>query len=219
MNSNNYPPTTTTSSSNYLFTQARLLTYTTLFWLFIYLARQRQYELSRAARFLLVDLVQLVIAKTGLTQTIRTSKENIRHLLHQLNVFVSVQQTVRSFNLRLFKLSEWLNVSATTNVNLATLIWAKIGQLVQLVQSVQRSFVAIANTFTFNVKRVLRWPMKMKQALGEGTAQIRSFWRQIEQIIQIAKLPLEILTLLFSFIKGIGAFLRRIEKPRISRYR
>jgi hypothetical protein len=47
--------------------------------------------------------------------------------------------------------------------------------------------------------------------------EIRMFWRQIEQIIQIVRLPIEFLALIGRVIKKIASFLNRIERPKIKK--
>lgn len=216
MNSENM--NTSTQAESYLKIQARLLVYTTIFWLVVNLLSRERYHLARL-KSLGLDLIQLVVTKTGLVQTVKRTKDQVKLELLRFSFISSAQHLLHNLNYAFYKAGEMLTLKNVPNANLATLVVAKIGELIRLVKSVNRSIASIVHTFSFNIANILKWPGKIRSALMACSQQIRQFWLQIEQIIQIVKLPLEILSLIFSFIKGVGTFMRRIEAPRISRFR
>ena len=208
----------TQTSESYLRLQARLLVYTILFWLSVNIIYRQRYQLTRV-KTLGFDIIQVVITRTGLIRSVRYAKEQLKLELLRFSFITNAQQFLRGFNYTLFKISEFFSLKNVPNASLATLIFVKIGEFIQLVKNVNRSLSSIASTFSINVKQILKWPRLIRNALSACSQQIRQFWQQIEQIIQIVKLPLEILSLIFGFIKGVGTFMRRIEAPRISRFR
>lgn len=206
-------------AESYLHTQARLLVYTTLFWVSLHVLRHYKYELYRL-KLLLVDLIQLVIGQTGIIDKIKKTKDQLKLELVKFNFIIHIQHAFRNFNLTIYRLSEFLSLKNMPNANLASFVISKLSDLIHLAQNLSRSLSGIANMFSsINIKWILQWPMIIRRNLSACSQQIRGFWQQIEQIIQIAKLPLEILTLVFSFIKAVGAFMRRIERPQIRRFR
>lgn len=57
-------------------------------------------------------------------------------------------------------------------------------------------------------------PLYIKQTFQEISYNISRFWNTIEQIIQIIRLPIEVLKFIGKFLSGCVSLLQRMEAPR-----
>ena len=128
-----------------------------------------------------------------------------------------VQDCLQVFDIWPNQMSQFFR---TVNTNLLRVnkfkgeFFANIKSVLRLLPKTVQSFKAIAATFSFNLKRVVSLPTRIKRTYLVCACEIAKFWRTIENIIQIIRLPIEILGVIGRFLSSVIDILKRIEKPR-----
>ncbi len=69
--------------------------------------------------------------------------------------------------------------------------------------------------FVFSSNWILLLPEKIRNGIWICAHEISNFWQSAKQMIEIVKLPIEIVLIIFKTIKGIVLFLHSLEKPKM----
>ena len=110
------------------------------------------------------------------------------------------------------------NTTATEiyrNLNIFTKLNNFFRNLIMLVSNIKRSLSLVKSIFSLNILWIITLPLRAAMTLKTLSYEMRKFWKTIEQIIQIVRLPIEILLLIGKFLSSVGNLLRRINRPRI----
>jgi hypothetical protein len=200
---------------SYAALQARYTLIVLSFWSLVFLCLIFKSELNKLKRAIFEYVFYFFIYTPTLA---RLNGYRLRFLNFFQNFNVTqVQATFRSFSQTLSSIYRFLSSNQANANTLAQYMFNSIKSFLILIGSIRASISAISSTFTFNIRRILYLPIRIKNVLSMCTHEIRMFWRQIEQIIQIIRLPIEFLALIGRVIKKIASFLSRIEKPKIKK--
>ena len=83
-----------------------------------------------------------------------------------------------------------------------------------LLKTTRRAVATFADTFTHGLRRLLLVPARIRYTYLKCKREIASFWLQIEQLIQIVRMPIEFLLMLGNFLRNVVNFLDRVERPK-----
>lgn len=205
------PNTTSNETNTYQTLQIKLSICVLIFYTSLFLIFSHKYELIRLKHFMLESFVRNT-KRVSIFTKLNQIQRNLIDLYYNFNI-TNIQSIFRTFNHSISTISNFFITSAP-NANLGRLIFNNFKTFILLLTNIRKSFSAITFTFAFSLKRVLLFPLRIQNAIRMCAREISKFWQSIEQIIQIVKLPIEILLLIFKFIKGIGDFLHRLEKPK-----
>lgn len=198
--------------NSYFYIQIRFIIYITLFYGGLYIIYANKYELTRVKYFLIEVIFDYVLNSPNVLRLRQYQRRffavyssfNIRNIQHQIRTFNQTISTIYNFL-----------ISSTPNANkLGSLIFNNIKSFIILINNVSKSISTIATTFSHCLKQVMLFPVKIGHGYRMLANEIKNFWRSIEQIIQIVRLPIEILSLIGRLLKGIFDFLNSIEKPK-----
>jgi hypothetical protein len=106
-------------------------------------------------------------------------------------------------------------VSLIRNFNVLINMKNFIRDLIYLLSNLKRSISLIHSTLSFNILWILTLPYRITVTIRSLSREMKKFFKTIEQIIQILRLPLEILILIGKFLTSVTNFLRRIKRPNI----
>lgn len=81
--------------------------------------------------------------------------------------------------------------------------------------NLSKSFSAFGKSVLHGLKNLLSVPGRIKLGLQSAKKEISNFWKFIEQIIQIVRLPIEVLRTISKFAVNIAAFMSRLQKPKL----
>ena len=203
---------TTSQINSYKSFQIKLGIYILLFYSGVFIILTHQYEISRIKHFIYRYFVNYILKMPIITKLKRYQTKLI-DLYFNFNI-TNIQSIFRSFNQTISTINNFF-ISTAPNANyLGRFIFNNFKSFILLFTHIRRSFTAITVTFAFSLKNIMLVPLRMRNAFRLCIYEISNFWRSVEQIIQIIKLPIEILAVLFKFIKSVGDFLHRIEKPK-----
>jgi hypothetical protein len=89
----------------------------------------------------------------------------------------------------------------------------------EIIKSIFFTFIILKNAFSLvNLKYLLALPLHLNNYIKQISVEIRNLRRTIEQVILIARLPIELLRLLGNFFFSLHCFLKGISKPRRPRF-
>lgn len=81
--------------------------------------------------------------------------------------------------------------------------------------NLSKSFSSVGKSVLYGLKNLLSVPGRIKLGLQSAKKEISNFWKFIEQIIQIVRLPIEVLRTISKFAVNIAAFMSRLQKPKL----
>jgi hypothetical protein len=146
-----------------------------------------------------------------------------RKLIIQLKIFKLITGILTQINNRIqvfdiWKISLFLRTTKKTINSINKFkgnVFFRINSVLCIIPKILRSFQAICATFSsINIRRILLLPFRIKKSFIACKNGIAEFWRTIEQIIQIIRLPIEFLTTIGSLLAGLVTLLKSFEKPR-----
>lgn len=217
------------TSNSYFSIQLRFVLYTFSFWLGVFFVLSHKYELIRVEK-IVVDIVHTHIANTKHYQRLNQLKERFffaRFNIQRLNDYIKSNLRILS---ELFSYMNRVNSSIRKRnkeddanggankspISLAAFLFQTFKEFIMSLQNLKLAVFAICNTlFALNFKKILNMPIRLKTYCVGIIREIKSFWIQIEQIIQILRLPIELLGMIGRFVQGLRSFLQRLERPHI----
>lgn len=204
------------SKMSYSDIQFRFALYNFLFWSGVFVIITNKYELSRL-KHTLIQITFEYISNTSKLKKLLKIKDKIFDAYFRNNILTDLNATIRTINQLITTVSNFFLTNSANAPNLGKFIFIKLKRFVTLFMDIKRSFQTIIDTFSFNFRRVLLMPVRFRNTLLGCANELKSFWLQIEQIIQIVRLPIEFLSLIGRFVKSVANFLHRLEKPKIDR--
>ena len=208
---------------NYLSIQLHFLFYTFTFWIGLFVILSHKYELIRIEKILL-EIAYTYIINTKHVQQLNRIKEklfftrfNIKRLNDSVKSHLRVMHAIYSYMNKVNTSIKKSNKAEDSprSINLGLFLYHNFKQFIYLAFQLKQSLGSIIRIFSFDIKAILLYPLQLKSAIGSVICQFKSFWRQIEQIIQIIRLPIELLSMIGRFFKGIRDFSKKIERPHI----
>lgn len=187
-----------------------------LFYMSVYLFKTNQFELIEI-KTKITDLIKYLILDSFIKNRINSIKHFIVFKTINQNGLIRTRTLFLLFNKSIYNVSNSLYLNIP-NLNLLLFIKINIKSILMTIKIIIKSILNIWNIFSFNIRKILLYPMKIRTTLWKWSEQIKNFRSQIEQIIQIIRLPIELLSLIFVFLRTIGNFLRGIERPQINRF-
>jgi hypothetical protein len=176
-------------------------------------------------KHILIEIVYVHISNSRWFQLLTRLKEkiiftrfDIKRFNDQIKSSLKLVADINGFFYRLnasLKQSNARNQHRDRSLNLARFLLYNFGSFFNLLSNIKRSLRAICNAFSFNLMRLIQLPQKLRASIRNCLQGVGEFWLQIEQIIQIAKLPIELLYVIGKFLGGLKAFLEQIERPNI----
>lgn len=189
------------NNKNYSLLQIKLFIFVIFYWLSLFIVLNHISKISKVKHFLYESIInQLTRLKTS-------------RLV--IGILLKIQNRIQVFDI--WKISNFIHrFKHTINRinNFKGEFIKSIKSALYILPKILQSISAITSTFSFNIKRVILMPSRIKKAYLAVANEIAKFWRTIEQIIQIIRLPIEILSLIGRFLSSVVTFLKRLEKPR-----
>jgi hypothetical protein len=192
--------------------QIKLSIYVLIFYAGLFLIFTHKYELIRL-KHIILEFIERNVKHVSFITKIKNIQRNLADLFYNFNI-TNIQSIFRSFSHTISTIHNFFITTAPNANNLGRLILNNFKTFILLFTNIRQSVSAVSRTFAFSVKKALLFPTKIRNVYRVCAREISTFWRSIEQIIQIVKLPIEILSLIFRFFKGVGDFLHRLEKPK-----
>jgi len=195
--------TNSKTTEAYYFFQMKMFALVLFFWIWMFF-------LSSYFNFLIQ--LKYYIYKITISQLL-----NLKTSRLLISVLNRLQISIQVFDIWPNQMSKFFR---TVNTNLLRVnkfkgeFFANIKTVLCLLPKILQSFKAIAATFSFSLKRVVSLPSRIKRTYMLCACKITEFWRTIEKIIQIIRLPIEILGAIGRFLSSVVDVLRRLEKPR-----
>ena len=124
-----------------------------------------------------------------------------------------IQAVIRSTSRTLSTIIQTI-LSTRPKYNLSQLI-NYIKSTILNFHNISKSLSQISSSALHGVKKILSLPGNIKGAIQNITKEISKFWKFIEQIVQIIRLPIEILKAISQFVLNIAAFMSRLQRPKI----
>ena len=146
----------------------------------------------------------------NIIQNLKVYQVIIKKFLNLLNYLLSTTKKEMDSSHPLSK-----QVSVYGNLNIFITIKSFITDFIYLFRNIRRSIKLIQSTLSINILWILTLPYRITVTIRSLSYEIRNFFKTIEQIIQILRLPIEILILIGKFFSSVGNFLRRIKRPNI----
>jgi hypothetical protein len=210
-------PTSTTQSNEYykyFKFQMKLAFYTMTFWSVVLTLIIHKNELKRLKSTINALIYKAIQIRIDNITNLNYYKERFKNYVSSFEI-TTLQGPLRKFRQTISRLYEFLINNPNNPNSLAKFLLMNLKSILNLIRNISCSLSSLTNAFSFNIKRVLLVPSKVGKAYRSFSLEVRRFWIQIEQIIQIVRLPIEILSLIGRFIKSVGNFLQRLEKPRM----
>lgn len=226
LNNNNFDESTI-NLSYYKQIQLKSLVFVLIFWSTTLLITTHSYQLKKL--FINNILVRLILHvfyqlkqkfKFLFTYVDYLKPKNIR------TNYIAIRRNLAKF-IELFKSTSYIKSSTSSGgggsmviirrPNYIQRIGAFFKSFFVLISNLSRSFAIIKQTFSVNLTAIVTFPYRVARALSVLGGEIRNFRRTIEQIIQIVRLPIQILIVINTFIISVAGFLRRINKPKLSK--
>ena len=198
------------TNSIYFYTQMRLFLYVTVFWFTIIILSSNKRTISKLQNQL-IDLLIKTIQSTHQIKKLFILKQKLlnilslldirylRKLFHDLNRLIS---TIYSF------------IGRPNSYKLAQM-FQQIKHIFILFYNISQSISTYARQISLSMKRILILPITIKNTIIRCRAQIWQFWRVVEQMFQIIRFPIEILSLIGRFFKNVITFLHYLQRPRM----
>lgn len=198
------------NNMSYFNLQLRLATYVFLFWSILILCTFYRYKIKQCRP----DIVEVVIQRIQSMSQVRKCleiKETFVDLYFQFDIR-RIQSVIRRIT---WALSTIKNTILTTRpkYNLSQLI-NNIKSTMLNFQQISQSLRQIGVSILHGVKKVMQLPFQIKQAILILKKEISKFWNTIEQIVQIVRLPIEVLRAISNLVMNLAAFLSRLQRPK-----
>jgi hypothetical protein len=199
--------------------------YTFSFWIGLYIILSHKYELKRIER-LFIRIIHTYIVNTAYFRQLNRLKESLfftRFNVKRLNDYVKsnlrVVQAILNYMNRVnmsIKRANY-NENSPVSMNLGAFLYHNFRHFILIVFRLKQSLASIYHTFSFDVKGALLLPLTIKNGVMRVINEVRLFWRQIEQIIQIVQLPIAFLSMIGKFCLTLRTFVHKLERPNIRR--
>lgn len=199
----------------YFLMQLKFAVYALSFWIGIFLILTHKHELTE----LKINTKKFLINKFILTNKILRLIDYAQRVVKFCFGFniQEIQNVFKTFTNYIKSISNFFVTRQNVSNNFAVLLFNNIKSSLVLLRTIKNSITSIIAALSFNIKRIVLMPIRIRDSFKKCTNEIKKFWHQMEQIIQIAKLPIEILSLISRFIRSIVYFLQRLEKPKMPR--
>ena len=187
---------------NYSYLQAQLFLFVIVFWVILfsfYRNKNKFFNLFKCLHY------ETIVNYALQLKTSRLLLGLLSKLVYKIQVF------------QIWKINSFIQRVKATILSITNFkgeFFQNITSSIYVVPKFLRSISSIAAAFSFNLKRVLLLPVRIKQAFQIVSYNISQFWRTLEQIIQIVRLPIEVLKLIGKFLSNCVSFLQRLETPR-----
>jgi hypothetical protein len=184
-----------------------------------------KYELRRIET-LFINIIHTYIVNTAQFRQLNRLKESLfftRFNIKRLNDYVKsnlrVIQAILNYMNRVNTSIKRANYdeNSPVSMNLGVFLFHNFRHFIHVVFRLKQSFASIYHTFSFDVKGALLFPSKIKNGVLGVINEVRKFWRQIEQIIQIVQLPIAFLSMIGRFCLTLRTFIHKLERPNIRR--
>jgi len=144
----------------------------------------------------------------------------LKHVKYILDMKETVLEFISQFDIRRFQsvLKKIRTTLSTIKIiiqkyKLTSLI-AKINSTIINFRKISKSFAQIGVSILQCVKKPLEMINRVKQGIASIKKQIAQMWAFMEQIVQIVRLPIEILKAISLLVFNAWMFIGRLQKPR-----
>jgi hypothetical protein len=200
-------------SNNYVQIQFKVSVVVFSFWIFLFLIFWfKQIIYSFVNHFLILFLRRFF--QTPKLVRLKSYLKRIGNIFLQFEIRY-LRNSIRSFNRSLSGFTNLFFTQTSKVFSLRLIISNKIKSVFVFIVNIRRSVKYGICSFNIYLKQLVLIPVRAKRSFLIFSNQIRTFWLQIEQIIQIVRLPIEILGMIGRFIKTVALFLKRLEKPKL----
>jgi hypothetical protein len=151
----------------------------------------------------------------NIIQNITVYQLLIKKFLNIFNYLLSTKKEMNNSDSSSQSASITKQVSLIRNFNVLIKMKNFIRDFIYILSNLKRSIALIHSTLSVNILWILTLPYRITVTIRSLSREMKKFFKTIEQIIQILRLPLEILILIGKFFTSVTNFLRRIKRPNI----
>ena len=228
-------PLGASTTLSYALVQLRLAAYLFLFWTGVFLIVAHKYELARL-KHTVADRIFLYIINRSVLRRLFEYLRTLYLSMRSLN-FGSARMTMRSFwhaistILKFFfvRTSSHATVNNSNNnsssqgqshlsqhKSLGAFLYQNLKTIFILFRKTSQSISSICSaTLPFSLWGLLMLPVTLRDNYVRIRVGLGRFRIQMEQLVQIIRLPIEILSLIFRLLGSIVNFLQGLQKPKI----
>lgn len=196
-------------SQSYILFQLKLSIFVFLFWLTLFFILSHLEWIKYVQKSIRNYIITNFIYTPKLIR-LNSYRRKLANFISHFNI-INLRNYIRSIKQFLSTIQNFF-INNTSNINRFRLF---IIDLFLFIKNIRSSFGSFIYSVTSNLKRILRLPSQIRDSFLKVKRQIRLFWSQIEQIVQIIRLPIEILALIGKFCKSVGHFLHGFERPKL----
>lgn len=239
---NPFAASSATNTSSYAFFQLRIFCYLIIFLFGSFFILTHKYELNRVKHSIVDKFIIYIFNRSQIKRTVDYLKRFFNYVNRNFS-YRSIQLKVRSISYALSTIFNYFFHRNSTNTNLADssyspssslssgslnkktyylghFIYEKFKSFFLLFYYIRQSVSAIYSAAPLGLMRsILLWPVRLRDGYRLLASNIGSFRRQMEQMIQIIRLPIAILTLIFRFLANLTLFLKGLQKPKVPKLR
>jgi len=199
------------NSVSYFVLQIRLATFMLFFWSIVVCFLTLKYEF-RKIRPMLVSTALKRFSEIKHVKNLLDLKNSLLEFIFYLDIR-RIQTIIRETRATLSTIKNTI-LSTRPKYNLTALI-ANIKSTIIHFRNISKSFAQIAVSILQCVKKPLEMVGRVKQGIVKVKKEIAQLWMFIEQIVQIVRLPIEILKAVSKFTVNIWTFLGRLQRPNL----
>lgn len=197
---------------SYFSLQLRLALFVYLFWSVCVFTTVYWYELKRMRPIFFETVTERVLAMPKI-KIIFEYLDQLREMIYHLDIR-KLQSVIRTVSRSTSTIKHTILSNRPNAFNLRQIFYSIKTTLINFNQ-ISKSFSEIGSQVLHGVKRILLIPVRLKTGVQNAKRELANFWKFIEQIIQIVRLPIEILKFISNFVIYIAAFLNRLQRPKL----
>jgi hypothetical protein len=196
-------------TQSYILFQLKLSIIVFVFWLTLFLLLSHLEVVIFIQKSILNYVIKNFIYTPKLIR-LNNYRRKLTNLFFHFNI-INLRDSIRSIK----QFISTIHISFLNNTSNLNRLRLLIIDLFLFIKNIRSSFGSFIYSVTSNIKFILQLPSKIRDSFLNAKRQIGLFWSQIEQIIQIIRLPIEILALIGKFCKSVAHFLHGLERPKL----
>ena len=193
--------------------QLHLSMYVFSFWTTFVFAAVNRYEIRKQLQPKFLDSIINKVMTWSKVRQLLNLKDQLKELIYQFDVR-KIQAVIRRATRTLSTIKNATLSNRPSPFNLRQM-FTFLKQSLITFNNLSQSFSRLGKSFLYGMKRLLLVPGRIKLGLQTVKKEVANFWKFIEQIIQIVRLPIEVLRTISRLAVNMAAFLNRLQKPKL----